>query len=120
MSTMAIRGAITVKENAASNIEKAAVRLLARIIRINNLQRDCIAFLVFTCTGDLDAQYPAAGIRHAGYTEIPMICVSEMPVAGSLERCIIILVVVNADENQEVRHVYLEGAKKLRPDLSDG
>ena len=45
--------------------------------------------------------------------------VVEMPVKGSLERCIRILVVVNADENQEVRHVYLEGAKKLRPDLSD-
>ncbi|MDD2574035.1 MAG: chorismate mutase [Bacillota bacterium] len=119
MSTAAIRGAITVEKNSAFEIEKAAVVLLEHIIQKNNLQRNNIAFLFFTCTRDLDSQYPAAGIRHAGYTEIPMMCVAEMPVKDSLERCIRILVVVNADGNQEVRHVYLEGAKKLRPDLSD-
>ncbi len=120
MSTTAIRGAITVENNRASDIEGAAIELLEGIIRRNNLKRESIVFLIFTCTRDLDKQYPAVGIRRAGYAEIPMMCVAEMPVDGSLERCIRVLVLVNVDKNRKIKHVYLKGAKKLRPDLSDG
>jgi chorismate mutase len=119
MSTTAIRGAITVSENEASQIEQASVELLEKIVEKNGLKRENIVFLLFTSTKDLDSQYPAAGIRKAGYLDIPMLCVSEMPVEGSLERCIRVLVLVNMDKAHEARHVYLEGAKKLRPDLSD-
>jgi len=88
MTMTAIRGAITVDENTASQIEKTALEW-----------------------EDLDSKYPAVGITKAGYTELPMMCVAEMPVEGSLARCIRILVLENADQDQNVRPVYLEGAK---------
>jgi monofunctional chorismate mutase len=119
MSVIALRGAITVLQNNSIEIEQAAVTLLEQIILNNNLSREEIVFIIFTSTTDLDSQYPAAGIRKAGYTEIPMLCVSEMPVTGSLKKCIRMMVMVNVNGNQEVRHVYLKDAKKLRPDLSD-
>ncbi len=115
---MAIRGAITVEENNSSEIEEASAVLLEKIMLSNNLDRESIVFVLFTSTEDLSSQYPAVGIRKAGYTEIPMLCVSEMPVTGSLRKCIRVMVMVNVNGNQRVRHVYLEGAKKLRPDLS--
>jgi chorismate mutase len=41
----------------------------------------------------------------------------EIPVPGSLERCIRVLIHWNTEKTAaEVRHVYLEGARALRPD----
>ena len=46
-------------------------------------------------------------------------CALEVPVKGSLERCIRFMLLVNTDKGQaEINHVYLGGAKALRPDLS--
>ncbi|MGI6698084.1 MAG: chorismate mutase [Clostridia bacterium] len=88
MTMTAIRGAIKADENTASIIEKAA----------------------FQCKF-VDGKYPAVGITKVGYTEIPMMRVAEMPVEGSLARCIRILVLANDDLDQDERPVYLEGAK---------
>jgi monofunctional chorismate mutase len=118
MSVIAIRGAITVEQNDGGQIEQAAAVLLDKIMLDNNLNREDIVFIIFTSTQDLNSQYPAAGIRKAGLTEVPMLCVSEMPVTGSLTGCIRVMVMANAEVKQEVRHVYLKDAKKLRPDLS--
>lgn len=118
MVVKAIRGAITVKKNSDSQIENAAVKLVEEIINRNGLSAESIVFILFTCTSDLDAAYPAAGLRKAGYIKIPMLCGAEMVVKGSLEKCIRAMVLVNAEEDSKVRHVYLEGAEKLRPDLS--
>jgi chorismate mutase len=46
-------------------------------------------------------------------------CSVEIPVQGSLPRCIRFMVQVNTDKSQsEIKHVYLNEAKRLRPDLS--
>jgi chorismate mutase len=42
----------------------------------------------------------------------------EVPVKGSLEKCIRLMVLVNTDASQkDIRHVYLNRAETLRPDL---
>jgi chorismate mutase len=119
MSVAAIRGAITVDENDGSKIEKAAVMLLEEILCRNQLSVNDLVFILFTCTNDLDQAYPAAGLRKAGYTQVPLLCAAEMKVSGSIEKCIRVMVLVNVDVNQRVRHVYIGKAKNLRPDLSE-
>jgi len=52
-----------------------------------------------------------------GMTSIPMMCLQEMEVKGSLSHCIRVTVFTNLSEDKEVKHVYLKEAKKLRPDL---
>jgi chorismate mutase len=43
---------------------------------------------------------------------------TEVAVPGALARCIRVLLHVNTDKHQdEIVHVYLEGARVLRPDL---
>jgi len=50
---------------------------------------------------------------------VPMICSREIPVPGSLPRAIRILLHVESAGDRPVRHVYLRGARALRPDLAD-
>jgi chorismate mutase len=48
-----------------------------------------------------------------------LICTHEINVPGSLTRCIRILLHWNTDKTQQqVSHVYIKEAVKLRPDLS--
>ncbi|WDU84492.1 chorismate mutase [Caloramator sp. Dgby_cultured_2] len=48
-------------------------------------------------------------------------CMQEMDVENSLNKCIRILVLVNGDKRQsEVKNVYLREAINLRPELNEG
>jgi chorismate mutase len=49
---------------------------------------------------------------------VPLLCTHELAVPGSLARCIRILIHWNTDKSQqEIRHVYIKEAARLRPDL---
>ena len=79
---------------------------------------DDIASVTFTATPDLTATSPARAAREMGWVQVPMLCMQEMDVAGSLPRCIRILVLWNTSLSQQsIRHVYLGEALALRPDL---
>jgi chorismate mutase len=53
-----------------------------------------------------------------GWSLVPMMCAREIPVPGSLARTIRVLVHWNTERAQnEITHVYLREAVKLRPDL---
>lgn len=118
MQVRGIRGAITVEENTTAAIIENTKLLLSEIIEQNDLLTDDIVSCTFTVTRDLDAVYPAVAAREIGWTAVPLLCVNEMYVPGSLEKVIRVLLLVNSDKNQDqVKHVYLKKAKQLRPDL---
>lgn len=112
-----IRGAISVDANDAVAILAATRQLLEQIVTANAISVDQIAAVIFTATPDLDAAYPARAAREMGWTHVPLLCVQEMAVAGSLPRCIRVLVLWNTDHPPEqIRHIYLGDARALRPD----
>ena len=116
-----VRGAITVGSNTAEAIRKAARRLLLTIVEQNRIELDQIVSVIFSATKDLDAETPAFGARQIGWTSIPLFCTQEMEVPEGLARCIRVLIHVNTDKPQdEIRHVYLDGATVLRPDIAEG
>ncbi len=119
--TRGIRGAITVDENTEAAITSAAWRLTQAMMDANQVEVEEIACIIFSVTADLDAAFPAAGARIAGLTTTPLFSTREIPVPGSLPRCIRALMLVNSSLGQgEIQHVYLEEAVKLRPDLACG
>lgn len=118
LQVRAIRGAVCAAANTAEAIEQASRRLVEAICRANRLQAERVISAIFTVTRDLDAQFPAVGARQAGWQEVPLMCAQEVPVPGSLPRCIRILVHAYLPADQAVRHVYLDGAEVLRPDWS--
>ena len=120
MKMRGIRGAITVDANEERIILDATAFLMKEIIADNGLVPEDVACVWITVTHDLDAAFPAKAIRQIeGWELVPLMCGLEMPVKGSLERCIRLMVLVNTDKSQaEIRHVYLGEARKLRPDLA--
>ena len=115
-----VRGATTVLSDGTEEILQATRQLLGAILEANpNLQPADLASALFTLTGDLRAVYPARAARQLGWTEVPLMCASEIAVPGSLPRCIRVLLHWNTDLPQsQVRHIYLNEAVSLRPDLS--
>lgn len=89
------------------------------MIRSNHIKPDEVAFALFSTTPDLNADFPALAARQFGWFDVPLLCTNEIPVPGSLSRCIRILINWNTSKSpQEVQHVYLRDAITLRPDIS--
>ncbi len=113
-----IRGATVAADNSREAILSATSDLLQRLIAENKLQIQDIASIFFSVTPDLDAEFPAVAARQMGMETVPLLCLNEIPVRGSLPRCVRILIHANLTWAQkEVRHVYLGEAARLRPDI---
>lgn len=111
-----IRGATTVEQNERTSILAATTELLEQIIQQNDLRPEDVASAIFTVTEDLDAEFPAVAARDLGWAEVPLICAREIPVPGSLGRCIRVLLHVNTTRGlAEMKHVYMRDAVRLRP-----
>lgn len=120
MRVRGIRGAITIEENNAEQIRQATQELLQEMVKRNNLAVEDIISGIFTVTKDIDAAFPATFARQLGWDRVPMICLNEMPVPGSLPLCIRVLLHVETGFTQEeIQPVYLREAVNLRRDLME-
>ena len=119
MSIRGIRGATTVKADEPDLILEATRELLEAILEANNsMQPENVGSALFTVTEDLTSTFPAQAARQMGWRLVPMICAREIPVPGSLPRVIRVLIHWNTElPHDEITHVYLRDAVKLRPDL---
>ncbi len=115
-----VRGATTVERNDAEQIADRTRELLRLLVDANGIRSDEVASAIFTVTSDLDAAFPTVAARAIpGWQEVALICSREIPVPGSLGLCIRVLVHWNTERRQAaVRHVFLRGARGLRPEWS--
>ena len=117
MKLRALRGAITVDDNDRDAILDAAEELMRALLEQNSLDGDDLVSCIFTCTRDLDAEFPAVAARRMGLSAVPLLCAHEIDVPGSLSKVIRVLVHCYVDESQPSKHVYLREAIALRTDL---
>jgi chorismate mutase len=114
----AVRGATSVEEDTPEAIVESTAELLAEVLARNALVTDDLISIIFTVTPDIRSEFPAVAARQAGLTTIPLLCASEIPVPGSLPRCIRLLLHCTVPAERPVEHVYLREARSLRPDLA--
>ena len=120
MPCRGVRGATTAEDNSPEEILKATRQLLALMIRQNGIEPEDVASAIFSTTTDLDAEFPALAARQLGWFDVALMCVHELDVPGSLRRCIRILLHWNTDKPaDEIVHVYVKEAARLRPDRSN-
>jgi chorismate mutase len=118
MAMRGVRGATTVDSNEREEIIAKTGEMIQAVIERNNINVEDIASAIFSVTDDIDDEFPAVAARNIGWLYTPLLCTKEIPVKGSLQGCIRVLLHINSDLRQdEIIHVYLHGAKKLRPDL---
>jgi chorismate mutase len=113
----ALRGATTVEENEAEAILDATDELVRELMDRNALPAERMVSCIFTCTDDLNAEFPAVAARRLGLGAVPLLCTREIAVPGSLPRTIRLLLHCYADEHEPAQHVYLREAVVLRRDL---
>jgi len=120
MPCRGVRGATTAENNSSEEILKATRQLLALMIRQNEIQPEDLCSAIFSTTTDLNAEFPALAARQLGWCDLAMMCVHEVDVPGSMRRCIRVLLHWNTDKPaNELVHVYIKEAARLRPDRSE-
>ncbi len=113
-----VRGATVANANTKEAIIEATREMLLKLVEANGIQSEDIASAFFSTTRDLNAEFPAIAARQIGWTDAALMCMHEMDVPNSLPMCVRVLVHWNTDKRAgEIRHIYLNGAEKLRPDL---
>ena len=113
----AVRGAVKAARNDEQSILDRTEELMRELLGRNSVDADHIVSVIFTCTDDLDAQFPAVAARRVGLDRVPLLCAREIDVPGAMERVIRVIVHFYAAVEHVPEHVYLGEARKLRADL---
>jgi chorismate mutase len=118
MKVRAARGAIVVAEDTATSVHASTGRLLASLLERNGVDHDDLISILFTVTDDLRSAFPAEAARQMGMGDVPLLCAREIPVAGAMPSVVRVLMHFHSERAlDQVTHVYLDGAEKLRDDL---
>ena len=118
MAVRAVRGAIQVDEDDRDQVLDATTELLRTVLDRNGITPDDIISVLFTATPDLTSEFPAYAARQMGFVDVPLMCASEIAVAGAMPRVVRLLAHVETDlPRSALHHAYLRGAAALRRDL---
>ncbi|MHB8680965.1 MAG: chorismate mutase [Acidimicrobiales bacterium] len=116
----ALRGATTVDADTPEQVTERTLELLAAMLERNAVAHEDLISVIFTTTPDVVAMFPATAARKAGLGDVPLLCASEIAVAGATPRCIRVLAHLTTERaRDELHHVYLHGARGLRDDLPE-
>src|SRR4029077_21079105 len=86
MTVRAVRGAVQVDSANRDAILEATAELVTEVMSRNDLTTDDVISVLFTTTPDMTAEFPALAARKIGFHDVPMICASEIAVAGAMPR----------------------------------
>ncbi len=118
----ALRGATTLDADTRDEVMSRTSELLEELMARNGLTTDDVISLLFTATDDVVSEFPAAAVRAAGISDVPMLCARELGIHGdsNIALCIRVMAHVQTGRSRaELRHTYLRGARQLRSDLHE-
>lgn len=94
--------------------------LLSEMLERNGVVHQDLVSILFSATPDLHSSFPALAARRMGLGDVPLMCTQELDIDGATPRCIRVMVhLYSTRPRDEMRHVYLEGARGLRDDLPE-
>ena len=97
--------------------DRTGLELIRTLQEANGFQPEDVESAIFTSSPDLTAEYPARAARRLGWDSVPLLGASEVAVPDGLPRCIrLLLHLYTTKPPGELKHMYLRGAAKLRPD----
>ncbi|GLU45872.1 chorismate mutase [Nocardiopsis ansamitocini] len=119
MAVRAIRGAVQVDSDERELVLEATAELVSEVMRRNELTTDDVISVLFTATPDLASEFPALAARKVGFSDVPLMCATEIAVPHALPRVVRLMAHVETERARtELQHVYLHGAQALRLDIA--
>ena len=118
----ALRGATTLDADTRDEVMARTAEMLQALLERNGLTAADIVSLLFTATDDIHSEFPAAAVRAAGISDVPMLCARELAIDGGsgIPLCVRVLAHVYTDApRKDLRHAYLREARQLRSDLPE-
>ena len=118
----ALRGATTLDADTRDEVMTRTAEMLASLLDRNGLEPGDVVSLLFTATDDIHSEFPAAAVRAAGISDVPMLCARELAIEGGsgIPLCVRVLAHVYTDRPRaDLRHAYLRDARQLRSDLPE-
>ena len=114
----ALRGATTLDADTKEQVIERTATLLQTMLERNGVAKSDLISIVFTATGDVRSEFPAAAARSIGISDVPLLCARELDVDDAIGLCVRVLMHLYTESDAaSLRHVYLEGAVPLRTDL---
>lgn len=115
-----LRGATTIESDKQELVWDETAKLVREVVAANNVDVDDIASIIISTTPDITSAFPARSVRlMEGWQYVPVMCMHEMDVPNALPLCIRVLIHADVEVSQkDVKHLYLNDAIKLRPDLA--
>ncbi|MEU4191524.1 chorismate mutase [Kribbella sp. NPDC026611] len=119
MAVRAIRGATQLDVDEREHLLDRTAELVRAVLEANELENEDLISILFTVTSDLRSEFPAVAGRQIGLTDVPLMCMQEIPVPHALPRVVRLMVHTESSRSRDkIQHVYLHGATALRPDLT--
>ena len=118
---IAVRGATTVCRDDKEEVSLKSTELVKELIATNGVDgksTKCVSLIIST-TQDIKSYYPAKALRENEIIDTVLFSCLEPNMENSLPLCIRVLMTLSCEEGREPHHIYLHGAKALRPDLSN-
>ena len=120
MAVRAVRGATHLQADDADEMRSAVVELLTEMLERNALTTDDLISVLLTATPDLVSTFPASAARSMHLADVPLMCASEIDVAGAMPRVVRVMAHVETSlKRADITHVYQRGAQALRMDLAE-
>ena len=114
-----IRGATTLDEDTSEQVFSRVQALVREMLDANGVANEDLVSVILTATDDIRSAFPATAARALGLDDVPLLGARELGVEGAPQRVVRVLVhAYSSRPRGEIRHVYLEGATGLRPDLT--
>jgi chorismate mutase len=116
---LALRGATTIDADDPAEIDKRTQEMMQLLLSRNGLVADDLISILFSVTEDIRSRNPATATRMMGLSDVPLLGVQEAAMDGALPLCIRVMLHIEANGRLRsgLRHVFVHGAKVLRPDL---
>ena len=119
MTVRAVRGAVQVDADDRDAILEGTTELVNEVMSRNELSTDDMISVLFTCTPDLTAEFPALAARKIGFHDVPLMCATEINRPGAMPRVIRLMAHIETGRPRSaIQHVYLRGAVALRLDIA--
>ena len=96
------------------------LEMIDAMLERNAVDPDTIISALFTATPDLHSVFPATVARERLPADVPLMCAQELDTEASLAACIRVMMHIDSDTPRaEIKHAFMQGAAKLRPDLAE-